>query len=195
MRTYRLSPAGRRLTLALLVGALLIWAFALWSFGSTLRISYNPLAFLGSLRASLGAGIGLAEIVPALLMLALIVATPLLIWNLLEEWAAAYTPAPDGLRFESLGVAMRCPWPAVRAVRPVDDDADEPLDELLLDADPTAQIANPLVRFLHRQAYGRGRLPIYPGLEDRDELIADIRRHLAAPAPTGAARAAETPAP
>lgn len=191
MRTYRLTPAGRRLCLALLVGALLIWVFALWSFSSTLRISYNPLAFIGSLRESLAAGIGVAEVVPALLMLALIVATPLLIWNLLEEWGAAYTPTPEGLRFESLGVALTYPWASVQAVRPADDDADEPLDELLLAADQTGQIANPLVRLLHRQAYGRARLPVYPGIERRDELIAEIRRNIAAPAHTGAARAAE----
>lgn len=194
MRTYRLSPAGRRLCLALLVGALLIWAFALWSFSSTLRISYNPLAFIGSLRESLAAGIGVAEVVPALLMLALIVATPLLIWALLEEWAAAYTPTREGLRFESLGVALTYPWPAVQAVRPADDDGDEPLDELLLASDLTGQIANPLVRLLHRQAYGRTRLPIYPGLENRDDLIAEIRGAITAPAPLSAAPAAEAAA-
>jgi hypothetical protein len=195
MRTYRLTPAGRRLCLALLVGALLIWVFALWSFSSTLRISYNPLAFLTSLRDSLAAGIGVAEVVPALLMLALIVATPLLIWSLLEEWSAAYTPTPEGLRFESLGVALTYPWPVVQAVRPADDDGDEPLDELLLATDQTGQIASPLVRLLHRQAYGRTRLPIYPGLESRDDLIAEIRRAIVAPAPASAARAAESAAP
>lgn len=194
MRTYRLSAAGRRLCLALLVGALLIWAFALWSFGNTLRISYNPLAFVGSLRDSLAAGIGVAEVVPALLMLALIVATPLLIWSLLTEWSAAYTPTPEGLRFESLGVALTHPWASVRAVRPADDDGDEPLDEVLLGADQSAQIANPLVRLLHRQAHGRARLPIYPGLEHRDDLIAEIRRATVAPAPASATRAAEAAA-
>lgn len=193
MKTYRLSPAGRRLVLVLLVGALLIWAFALWSFGSTLRISYNPLTFLSTLQASLAAGIGVAEVVPALLMLVLIVATPLLIWNLLAEWAAAYTLTPAGLRFDSLGVSLSYPWAAVAGLRPADDDGDEPFDELLLATDETGQIRSPLVRFLHRQAYGRTRLPIYPGLENRDELIAEIRRQIA-PAPEGAARAAAAPA-
>ena len=36
MKTYRLSAAGRRTTLVLLVGALLIWAFAIWTLRSTL---------------------------------------------------------------------------------------------------------------------------------------------------------------
>lgn len=177
MKIYQLSPAGRRLALGLLVGALLIWAFALWSFSNTLRISYNPLAFPASLRASVAAGLGIGQVAPAMLMLALIVATPLLIWNLIEEWAAEYTPSADGLRFASLGLELLCPWPVVRGVSTLDEDSEEPLHEVVLSTDQTGQIANPLVRFLHRQAYGRTRLPIYPGLEDRAELIAEIDRY------------------
>lgn len=196
MQTYRLSAAGRRLTLVLLVAALLIWAFAIWSFASTLRISYSPLAFWPSLQQSLADGLGVGQVVPALLMLALIVATPLLIWNLLAEWDAAYTPSEAGLRFETLGVRLTYPWSAVRAVRRADDDADEPFDELLLDRDYGAQIANPIVRFLHRQAFGAARLPIYPGLEGRDALLAEIRqRSEAAPhAEHPAAGSAQAPA-
>jgi hypothetical protein len=175
MRTYRLSAAGRRTALILLVGAITIWAFALWSFRSTLDVSYNPLAFWGSLRASVEKGLGISQIVPALLMLVLIVATPLLVWNLLEEWAAAYTPTDAGLRFESLGVRVTYPWDAISAVRRVDDDDDDPIDELVLRADYTRQIGNPVLRFLHGQAYGRTRLPLYGGLEDRDALIREIR--------------------
>lgn len=186
MKTYRLSPAGKRQTLVLLVAALLIWAFAVWSFASTLRISYNPLQLWPSLQQSLAAGLGLGQVVPALLMLVLIIATPLLIWSLLEELSAAYTPAPDGLRFESLGVRLIYPWASIGGLRRPDD-GDEPLDELLVAGDPAARIANPIVRFLHRQGVGQGRLPIYPGVEARDELIAEIQRHLAAPAPARAA--------
>ncbi|HEX5689339.1 MAG TPA: hypothetical protein VFX76_05025, partial [Roseiflexaceae bacterium] len=149
MKTYRLSVSGRRTALILLVGALIIWAFALWTFRSTLGISYNPLEFWASLRASIqgenGQGLSIGQIVPALLMLVLIVATPLVIWNILEEWAAGYTPTDDGLRFASLGVDLTYPWAGIGAIRRVDDDADEPLDELLLDKDYTSQIANPLL--------------------------------------------------
>ncbi|MCX7790533.1 MAG: hypothetical protein N2378_07815 [Chloroflexaceae bacterium] len=180
MKTYRLSAAGRRNVVVLLVAALLIWVFALWSFASTLRISYNPVQFWPSLQESLAAGLSVGQVVPALLMLVLIVATPLLIWALLAEWAAAYTPGPDGLRFESLGVSVVCPWNRVRSVQPVDADADEPFDELLLDGDPSTQIGHPVARFLHRQAWGANRLPIYPGLEERDELLAAIRSALEA---------------
>jgi hypothetical protein len=179
MKTYRLSPVGRRTSLVLLVGALLIWAFALWSFASTLKLSYNPAQLWPTLQASLSSGLGVGQVVPALLMLALIVATPLLIWNLLEEWSAAYTPDDDGLRFDSLGIMITCPWPTVAGLRSVDDDGDEPLDEILLRQDATTQITNPLLRFLHRQAYGRRSLPVYAGLEDRADLLSVIRHHTA----------------
>lgn len=181
MQTYRLSAAGRRNVLILLVGALLIWVFALWSFASTLQISYHPARFWPTLQERLAQGLSVGQAVPALLMLALIVATPLLIWSLLEEWAAAYTPAPEGLRFESLLVRLICPWDTVQAVHPVDAESDEPFDELILSTDPGEQIANPLVRFLHRQACGARRLPLYPGLENREALIAAIRQAIEAP--------------
>src|SRR6266508_6796692 len=176
MKTYRLSPSGRRTALILLVGALIIWAFALWTFRATLGISYNPIAFWGTLRQSVEQGLSISQIVPALLMLVLIVATPLVIWNILEEWAATYTPTDDGLRFDSLGVAVTYPWDGIGAIRGGDEDSDEPMDELLLREDYTRQIRNPLLRFLHGQAYGRRKLPLYAGLQDRDELLVEIRR-------------------
>lgn len=176
MKTYRLSSSGRRTALILLIGALIIWAFALWTFRSTLGISYSPAQFWGSLRQSVEQGLSISQIVPALLMLVLIVATPLVIWNILEEWAAAYTPTDAGLRFESLGVALTYPWQGIAAIRRVDEDSDEPTDELLLKEDYTRQVRNPVLRFLHGQSYGRTRLPLYAGLEDRDDLLAEIRQ-------------------
>jgi hypothetical protein len=176
MKTYRISPSGRRTAIILLVCALIIWAFALWTFQTTLGISYNPVAFWGTLRTSIEQGLSVSQIVPALLMLVLIVATPLVVWNILEEWAAAYTPADDGLRFAALGVALTYPWAGIAAIRCVDQDSDEPIHELVLKEDYTRQIRNPVLRFLHAQSYGRTRLPLYAGLEARDELLAEIRR-------------------
>src|SRR5262245_29118308 len=101
MKTYRISPSGRRTTIILLAGALIIWAFARWTFRGTLGLSFNPIEFWGTLRAGIegadGQGLAISQIVPALLMLVLIVATPLVIWNILEEWAATYTPVEEGL--------------------------------------------------------------------------------------------------
>ncbi len=182
MNTYRLSPAGRRQVLVLLVAALLIWAFAIWSFASTLRISYHPLAFWPSLQQSLADGLGVGQVVPALLMLALIIATPLLIWNLLSEWSAAYTPGAEGLRFQSLAVDLTCPWAGIVRLDAVDDDADEPLVELVLAEDLSTQIRQPLVRLLYRQAYPFRRLPIYAGLADRAGLLAELERRSGTPA-------------
>ncbi len=180
MQTYRLSAQGRRTTLILLVGAFAIWGFALWSFRSTLNLSYAPRQFLPTLNASIADGLTISQIVPAVLMLVLIVATPLLIWNLIEEWGASYTPTEEGLRFESLlGIAITYPWESLRMLRRVDDDSDDPLDELLINGNYSNQIGNPVVRFLHNQAYGRNTLPIYAGLESRDSLLATITQHIA----------------
>jgi hypothetical protein len=162
MKIYQLSPTGRRTTLVLLIGALIIFAFAIWTLQSTIA-------------QALTAAPGIGQIVPALLMVALIVATPLVMWNLLEEWSAGFAPTADGLRFTALGVDMTYPWQSIRGLRAVDDDSEEPMHELLLDADYTSQIRNPLVRFLHGQAYGRQKLPIYAGLADREALLDDIR--------------------
>lgn len=58
------------------------------------------------------------------------------------------------------------------------DDADEP-ETLLLNArtDHTDQIANPVARFLHKQAHGAS-LPIYGGLENRAQLLSEIEARL-----------------
>lgn len=183
MGTYRLSAAGRRVNLALLIGALLIWFFALWSFSSTLGIQYNPAQFWASVQAVFAAGVSVGQVVPALLMLVLIIATPLLIWSLLVEATAHYTPAADGLHVRALGVHILCPWATIQALQAADDDRDEPLDEVICALDPTAQIANPILRALHRLAVGRHRLPIYAGLEHREQLIATIRDQVGLPAP------------
>jgi hypothetical protein len=45
--------------------------------------------------------------------------------------------------------------------------------------DPALQINNPIVRFLHKQAYGDA-LPLHGGLANRDLLISNINEHTAA---------------
>lgn len=181
MTTYTITPTGRRTLGVLMVAAVIIWLFAIWTFRSTLDLSYNPLLFFGSLQAAIDRGLTIDRVVPALLMFVLLIATPLVLWNLLEEWFARYSVLDDGLQFESLGVALVYPWTAVRELRHVDDDNDEPMDELVLTEDLTAQIRNPLLRFLHGQAYGRKRLPIYAGIERRGELLSVIQQRAGLP--------------
>ena len=44
--------------------------------------------------------------------------------------------------------------------------------------DPALQLKNPLVRFLHKQAYG-DTLPLHSGLANRDLLINNINKYTA----------------
>ncbi|MFQ3632149.1 hypothetical protein [Roseiflexus sp.] len=178
MKTYRLSPPARRSAIVLLIGALMVWVFALWTLRISVATSSDPSAgFVQALRENLERGMTIGQIIPALLMVVLLVAAPLVAWNILEELGAQYTLTDAGLRFTSFGVALTCPWSSVVGVRRRDDDADEPLDEVALSDDPSSQIRNPLVRWLHRQACGARCLIIYSGVEDRDDLLREICAH------------------
>ncbi len=186
-KTYRLGRRGRRMAYLLLAGSLLIWLFALWTLKNTLKIGLRPQTFLPSLQALWGRLTGTAgtmtaeELIPAIIMLVLVPVVPLLIWNIVEELRASYTLGPAGITFRSLGIELFYPWSEVASLRPVDEEAEEePLDEILLKSSRLFSIRNPLLRFLHAQAYGRRRLPIYGGLEEREELLERIRAHLAA---------------
>lgn len=178
MTTYRLSPSARRSAMALLIGALLIWVFALWTLRISIATSSDPSTGLfQALRENLDRGLSLGQTIPALLMVVLLVATPLVVWSILEELGAQYTLTDAGLRFTSFGIALTCPWSSVVGIRRRHDDADDPIDEVTLRDDPSIQIRNPLVRWLHRQACGARRLPIYSGVENRDDLLREIRAH------------------
>ena len=179
MKYYDISSDGRRTIVLLLLAAFAIWAFALWNLRSTLGLSYHPLHFIDSLRDGIAAGYSVTQLVPALLMIVLIFATPLVVWNLCEEYAARYTPGPEGLRFDSIAITLDIPWALVTGVRRIDADSDDPSDELQLAEDLSGQIRNPVVRLLHRQGYGRRVL--YAGVRDREELIGVIQRSTRAP--------------
>lgn len=180
MQIYRLDATGRRSALLLMLGAAGVWLFAIWKLPALLsseqvRVSYGNL--FASLRAALEQGLSVNQIVPALLCVVLIVAAPLLIWNLLEEWSTTYTVRDDALVYDTVqGIAMVYPWSAIRAVRPVDPEAREPAYEVIVDPSALEQIGNPLLRWLHRQAFGRGRIPIYAHVAGRDALVREITR-------------------
>jgi hypothetical protein len=178
MKTYRLDSTGRWTALLLIAGAAMVWLFALWKLPDMLsseqvRVSYRDLP--GTLGAAIAQGLTVSQIVPALLFIVLIVATPLLIWNLVEEWFTTYVVREDGLEYDTVqGISVLYPWTAIRGVRAVDPEATEPTHEVLVDRDALTQIRNPLLRWLHRQAFGRARIPIYAHVTDREELLQEI---------------------
>ncbi len=200
-KTYRLSRAGRRMAYLLLAGSVLIWLFALWTLKNTLKIGLRPQNILPSLKLLAKRLLGLEgaapltaeEAIPAIIMLVLAIVVPLLIWNIVEEVRAAYTVGPAGIAFRSLGVELFYPWPEIAALRPVDpESSEEPLDELVVRTSRLSTIRSGLARFLHWQAYGPRKLPLYGGIAERDDLIARIRAYMAA---VPAAPAAEESAP
>ena len=202
-KTYRLGRAGRRMAYLLLTGAVLIWLFALWTLKNTLKLGFRPQNLWPSLqnlgRRLVGAEgatpLTAEEAIPAVVMLVLLVVIPLLIWNILEELRASITVRSDGIVFRSLGVELTCPWGDLADLRPVDEESDEPLDELVLRTSHLGEIRNPLVRFLHWQAYGRYKLPLYGGLEEREDLIARIRQGMSRQAEGQMAEATAPEAP
>jgi hypothetical protein len=178
MKTYRLNSNGRRATALLALGALLVWVFALWKLPDTLSSSSVRVSYLhvpSTLSAAIEQGLRVNQIVPALLLIVLIVATPLLLWNLVEEWSTFYIVRDDGLIYDTVqGISVLYPWTSIKSVRRVDPESDGQDYELIVDRNCVSQIGNPLLRWLHQQAFGRTRIPIYARTDDRDELIQEI---------------------
>lgn len=192
MKTYRLTAAGRRTTIILMLGAILLWVFAFWTLPSTLGIRYLDLA--STLRAAIAGGLGPGRLIPAGILIMMLVAAPLLMWGLGEEWSTSYTVAEDGLTYRTVaGIALHYPWGAIRALR--QDGADDTVADLIVQTDATGQIRNPILRWLHRQAIGARRVPIYADVESRDELVAEIlQRSGLAPEPAQETAGASSPA-
>ena len=176
MKTYVLSRAGRWNVLLLMIGALLVWGFAIWTFRYLLFLQVEPPVFSVALSSVWQDGLTVNRTVPLVFMLVLMVAAPLTIWNMLMEWAAQYTPTPDGLRFAALGIELLITWSSIGEVRAVDTDSDEPSHEIRLKIDPTSQITNPVLRLLYVQAYGKAVLPLHHGVDQADDLVDEIRR-------------------
>jgi hypothetical protein len=168
-----MTSRGRRLTLILMAATLLIWIFALWALQTALGIRYLDL--VATWREAAQAGWGASSLIPAALLITLAVAAPLLMWSLCEEWTTRYTVAEDGLTYQTLpGIALHYPWSAIREMRTGDDD--DAVGELIVRPGALSQIRNPVARWLHRQAFGDRRVPLYAGVEARDELLNQIVR-------------------
>ena len=187
-RVYALSRDGRRTAIILLLGVASMWVFALWS-----------------LITILDDGITGVEWVSSFLMLGILVVAPMVAWTLLEELNSRISLSDTSLRYQSLGgIDLAYSWddlagfqqagqrgkvarfflsdkeaqPAVEAEASVDDIEEEPSTQLLHVRDGHGpQIGNPVVSFLHRQAHGTN-VPIYGGIENREELLGEIRTRL-----------------
>ena len=188
--TYVLSKDGRRTAIILLLGVASIWIFALWS-----------------LITILDDGISGVEWVSAFLMLGILVVAPLVAWTLLEEINSRISVNDAGLRYRTLGgIDLAYSWdslagfeqardpkrgrvarfflgkeeeqPAPDAEDALDGTEEEPDTDLLRVRDGASpRIGNTVVSFLHRQAHGSA-VPIYGGIEDREELLGEIRARL-----------------
>jgi hypothetical protein len=188
-KTYRLNRSGRRNALLLTLAAAIVWLFAIIKLpdvlsSDTVRVSYRALP--GTISALLAEGLSVNQIVPALLLVVLIVATPLLIWNLIEEWTTRYVVRDDGLEYDTVrGIRLWYPWSAITGLRRADPEGDAPHYEVLVEPQPQHQIRSRVLHWLHAQAFGRTRIPIYAQTEDRDGLLEEIVRRagLAVPVP------------
>ncbi len=193
-REYPISPEGRRQAIVLLLGVASLWVFAVWSLINLFE-----------------GGLGGIEWVSLALMLGIVLVAPVVGWALLEEAKSRITTDESGLRYQSLaGVDLHYKWNELSGIQPTDrkgkiarfflgdddkepsvqessevdaeeDDAEPDTTSVLLNTpDHTTQIKNPLARILHKLSHG-ATLPLYGGLERRDELLGEIASRLSSP--------------
>ncbi len=176
MKTYRLTRQGRLLTLSLIAAVLLLWVFALLSLPGVVGLDIRDLR--ASFPSAMGDGLGVGEVIPAAILGAMLVAAPVVLAALIEEWSARYSITDDALLYRTLpGIALRAPWQAIRELRLTE--SEEPVADVMVPPETLGAIRNPLLRTLHRWAIGDQRIPIYAGVEQRDELLAEIARRSA----------------
>jgi hypothetical protein len=178
-RAYRLSPAGRRDNLLLIAVAMMLWLFAIWSLANTLQVRLHPAGMWADVQRLFAQPPAIEQAVPALFLLVVIVATPMVIWNAIAEWDATFVPTADGLCYTTMGMRLCCRWHDIVNIQPTPVSAEEDV-VLWLRYDPASTITHPLRRWLHRQYHGPNRLVIGAGIERRAELVALIEQALAA---------------
>ncbi len=188
MKTYRLAAVGRRTTLIMMIAAILLWVFALWMLPSTLGV--RILALRSTLAAAISAGFGVSQLIQAAILIVMIVSAPLLLWALWEEWNTSYTVGEDGFTYRTTGgVVLHYPWSHVRELRTDEGDT----AELIVSNDGIAPIRQSWRRWLHRQGYDLGRIPIYAGIEARGSSDRRDRASERNPAPSRLLRATVEP--
>ncbi len=173
MKTYRLTRQGRILTLSLIAAVVLLWIFALLSLPGVLGMSYRD--FPGSLWVAARDGFDASELIPAAILVAMLVAAPMVLAGLVEEWSARYGVTDDALLYQTLpGIALRAPWTAIRSLRGAERDAS--VAEVMVPPETLGAIRSPILRAVHRHAIGADRIPIPWDVENRDDLLAEIVR-------------------
>lgn len=200
--TFAMSRDGRRQAIVLLLGVVSIWVFALWTLVTTLDGGLDGAEWvtaalmLAVLLVAPLVGWTLLEelnarytVSPGGLTYGTVGGIALTFpWKDIQ--GAKPKDAPGRLARFFLGDDAPAladtpaaepgdPGASTGAATPVDTGADdesdgEPRTVLLgLSTSPSAQIANPLVRFLHKQAHGDA-LPVYGGLDNQQALLDEI---------------------
>ncbi|MBF6614710.1 MAG: hypothetical protein IVW55_16490 [Chloroflexi bacterium] len=196
--SYAMSREGRRRAIILLLGVASIWVFALWSLITILQDGVSGVEWVSSLLM-----IGIIVVAPLVAWSLLEEANARITTSergigystiggikLNYSWSELSSSRPDESRGRIarffLGEDDSKTDEQENATVPVAPEEgteaeatdDDEIDTLLLRIHPgsACQIANPLVRFLHRQAQGDA-LPVYAGLENRDALLREIASH------------------
>jgi hypothetical protein len=160
---YRISRASRKVDWVLLIGATFTWLFAAWTIYTLLT-----------------GGIELGEIVPLALMSGLILVTPFLIWNIMEEMESTFAVNGDGLIYRAPGVAVICPWDKITGISEARKEGFWVSEgsSVNFSGDCMPASSNSLTALLHRQAHGLNRLRLYASIEGREELQEYVRSHI-----------------
>jgi len=198
---YPMSKDGRRQAIILLLGVISIWVFGLWSLITILQDGITGVEWVSSVLM-----LGILLVAPLVAWTLLEEANSRITtgddgirYSTLGGISLKYAWA-DIAGFKDKGRKGRLARfflgdddgdsdkqekieSEARAVKAGEDGEvpreDEPETVLLtLRKNPAAQIANPMVRFLHKQAHGND-LPIYGGLENRKALLAEISSRIA----------------
>jgi hypothetical protein len=185
--SFKIRAEARRTNYILAVGVGSLWLFAFWSLVTL---------FEGGLSG--------VEVVSMLLLGAICVVAPLVIWTLLSDAAGRYEVTDDALRYSSIGgLNVRLPWDQITVERAGEggDAADDegPSDYMGVDAEERdlaefgegtkrvkyvvasgeAAGGAGMAHFLHTLSHGR-KLPLHDGIEGRARLEEQILKRAGA---------------
>jgi hypothetical protein len=184
----KMSAEARRTNYILAVGVASLWLFAIWS-----------------LVALFEGGLSGVEVVSLLLLGAICIVAPLVVWTLLSDAAARYAVTDDALHYSSIGgLSVRLPWDQMTVERAVQGgdaaDDDGPGGSVAVGADDSDAaefregkqrvkyvVASGneaggagMAHFLHTLSHGR-KLPLHAGIEGRGTLEEQVLKRLGAP--------------